>query len=44
LDPCLRFSLPPVPNSAIALTARVKLAGKEIVGEQRKLYLLEEQP
>ena len=26
-----------------ALAARVKLAGKELVGEQRELYLLEEQ-
>ena len=37
----LRFRLSP--NSAIALAARVKLAGKEFVGEQRELYLLEEQ-
>ena len=35
-----RFS----PSAAIALAARVKLAGKEIVGEQRELCLLEEQP
>ena len=38
----LRFRLSP--NSAIALAARVKLAGKEFVGEQRELYLLEEHP
>jgi glucose-6-phosphate 1-dehydrogenase len=37
----LRFRLSP--SSAIALAARVKLAGKEFVGEQRELYLLEEQ-
>ena len=36
----LRFRLSP--NSAIALAARVKLAGKEFVGEQRELYLFEE--
>jgi glucose-6-phosphate 1-dehydrogenase len=35
-----RFS----PTAAIALAARVKTAGKEFVGEQRELYLLEEQP
>src|SRR5579862_9320663 len=38
----LRFRLSP--NSAIALAARVKLPGKEFVGDQRELYLLEEQP
>jgi glucose-6-phosphate 1-dehydrogenase len=38
----LRFRLSP--SSAIALAARVKLAGKEFVGEQRELYLLEERP
>ncbi len=38
----LRFQLSP--NSAIALAARVKRAGKEFVGDQRELYLLEEQP
>ena len=38
----LRFRLSP--NPAIALAARVKLAGKEFVGEQRELYLFEEQP
>jgi glucose-6-phosphate 1-dehydrogenase len=32
------------PNSAIALAARVKRAGKEFVGDQRELYLFEEQP
>jgi glucose-6-phosphate 1-dehydrogenase len=36
----LRFRLSP--DSAIALAARVKLAGKEFVGEQRELCLLEE--
>ncbi len=38
----LRFQLSP--NSAIALAARVKRAGKDFVGDQRELYLLEEQP
>jgi glucose-6-phosphate 1-dehydrogenase len=38
----LRFRLSP--NAAIALAARVKLAGKEFVGDQRELYLSEEQP
>jgi glucose-6-phosphate 1-dehydrogenase len=38
----VRFRLSP--NSAVALAARVKLAGKDFVGEQRELYLLEEQP
>ena len=38
----VRFRLSP--NSAIALAARVKLAGKEFVGEQRELYLFEERP
>jgi glucose-6-phosphate 1-dehydrogenase len=38
----LRFRLSP--NSAVALAARVKLAGEEFVGEQRELYLLEERP
>jgi len=32
------------PTSAIALSARVKRAGKEFVGEQRELHLVEEQP
>jgi len=38
----LRFQLSP--TSAIALAARVKRAGKEFVGIQRELYLVEEQP
>ncbi len=38
----LRFRLSP--NAAIALAARVKLAGKEFVGEQCELYLSDEQP
>jgi glucose-6-phosphate 1-dehydrogenase len=38
----LRFRLSP--SAAIALAARVKLAGKEFVGDQRELYLFEEQP
>ena len=38
----LRFRLSP--NSAIALAARVKRRGKEFVGDQRELYLLDEQP
>jgi glucose-6-phosphate 1-dehydrogenase len=38
----LRFRLSP--NAAIAIAARVKLAGQEFVGEQRELYLLEQQP
>ena len=37
----LRFRLSP--NAAIALAARVKFAGKEFVGDQRELYLFEEQ-
>jgi len=37
----LRFQLSP--SAAIALAARVKVAGKEFVGEQRELYLFEEQ-
>jgi len=37
----VRFRLSP--DSAIALAARVKRAGKEFVGEQRELYLTEEQ-
>ncbi len=36
----LRFRLSP--SSAIALSARVKLAGKEFVGDERELYLSEE--
>jgi glucose-6-phosphate 1-dehydrogenase len=35
-----RFRLSP--NPAIALAARVKLAGQEFVGQQRELFLLEE--
>jgi glucose-6-phosphate 1-dehydrogenase len=42
LDNYLRFRLSP--NSAVALAARVKLAGKEFIGEQRELYLFEERP
>jgi len=38
----LRFRLSP--DAALAIAARVKLAGKEFVGVQRELYLLEEQP
>src|SRR5512141_917726 len=38
----LRFRLSP--SSAVALAARVKRAGKEFVGDQRELYLLDEQP
>jgi glucose-6-phosphate 1-dehydrogenase len=38
----LRFRLSP--SSAIALAARVKRAGKEFIGDQRELYLVEEQP
>ncbi len=37
----LRFQLSP--NSAIALAARVKREGKEFVGDQRELLLVEEQ-
>jgi glucose-6-phosphate 1-dehydrogenase len=37
----LRFSLSP--SSAVALAARVKVPGKEFVGTQRELFLLEEQ-
>jgi len=36
----VRFRLSP--NAAIALAARVKLAGKEFVGDQQELYLSEE--
>jgi glucose-6-phosphate 1-dehydrogenase len=38
----LRFRLSP--NSAVAIAARVKLAGQEFVGAQRELYLSEHQP
>ena len=41
-DNYLRFRLSP--SSAVALAARVKRAGKEFVGEQRELYLVEEEP
>ncbi len=37
----LRFRISP--NSAVALAARVKSVGKEFVGNQQELYLLEEQ-
>ena len=37
-------SLSPFPSSAIALAARVKRAGNEFVGDERELYLLDEQP
>lgn len=36
----LRFRISP--NSALALAARVKRAGKEFVGDQRELYLMDE--
>jgi glucose-6-phosphate 1-dehydrogenase len=38
----LRFRLSP--SSAVALAARVKRAGKEFVGDQRELYLVEHEP
>jgi glucose-6-phosphate 1-dehydrogenase len=38
----LRFRLSPDP--AIALATRIKLAGKEFVGDRRELYLSEQQP
>ena len=38
----LRFRLSP--ESAVALAARVKRPGKEFVGVQRELYLLDERP
>jgi glucose-6-phosphate 1-dehydrogenase len=38
----LRFRLSP--NSAIALAARVKLVGQEFVGEERELFLSDDQP
>ena len=38
----IRFRLSP--SSAVALAARVKLAGKEFVGQQRELFLLDERP
>jgi len=45
-EPCdtnyVRFRLSP--NSAVALAARVKRTGKEFVGEQRELFLMDERP
>ncbi|MGJ0514329.1 MAG: glucose-6-phosphate dehydrogenase [Methylomicrobium sp.] len=38
----LRFRISP--NSAVALAARVKREGKEFVGDQRELFLLDEYP
>lgn len=38
----LRFRLSP--RSAVALAARVKRSGKEFVGDQRELYLLDDDP
>jgi glucose-6-phosphate 1-dehydrogenase len=38
----VRFRLSP--NSTVALAARVKRTGKEFVGDQRELYLIDEQP
>ncbi len=38
----LRFRISP--NSAVALAARVKRAGKDFVGDQRELYLVDHQP
>jgi glucose-6-phosphate 1-dehydrogenase len=38
----MRFRLSP--SSAIALAARVKLAGEEFIGEERELFLSDEQP
>jgi glucose-6-phosphate 1-dehydrogenase len=38
----LRFRLSP--NAEIGLAARVKRPGEEFIGEQRELYLLEQQP
>jgi glucose-6-phosphate 1-dehydrogenase len=38
----LRFRISP--GAAVALAARVKRAGKEFVGNQQELYLLDEQP
>jgi glucose-6-phosphate 1-dehydrogenase len=39
---CWRFRISP--GSAVALAARIKLPGEEFVGDQRELYLFEEQP
>jgi glucose-6-phosphate 1-dehydrogenase len=41
-DNYLRFRLSP--NSAVALAARVKRVGQEFVGDQRELYLVDQQP
>jgi glucose-6-phosphate 1-dehydrogenase len=38
----IRFRLSP--NSAVAIAARVKLAGEEFIGQQKELYMLEQQP
>ena len=38
----LRFQI--APSSSVALAARVKRAGREFVGDQRELYLSDEQP
>ncbi|MEB0032165.1 glucose-6-phosphate dehydrogenase [Undibacterium sp. RTI2.1] len=38
----IRFRL--APNSSVALAARVKRPGKEFVGDQRELYLLDDYP
>ena len=38
----VRFRLSPA--SAVALAARVKRAGKEFLGDQKELYLIEEEP
>ena len=38
----LRFRLSP--NSAVALAARVKSKGKEFIGKQQELYMIEEEP
>lgn len=38
----LRFRISP--GAAVALAARVKRAGNEFIGDQRELYLLDEQP
>ena len=37
----IRFRLSP--NSAVAIAARVKLAGEEFIGQQKELYMLEQQ-
>jgi glucose-6-phosphate 1-dehydrogenase len=42
--PANYFRLRLSPNSAVALAARVKRAGKDFVGEQRELYLVDERP